>query len=186
MSHNNKPLIIYVTGAPGSGKTTLAKLISEQLFIPHVSSDLVHGGMHLTRPNGYDRRTGFHEAFVPLMVAMAKLDMSFVVDQVLQKDISKIDIIDKLTPWAQIVYIHTVATRSVDRHLARELARHNKGITLDDAGMRKRAEFHASNLAQTEHPADYENPVLIVHTDDGYEPSLEKIVEFIQKQQSVE
>lgn len=177
----NKPLIIYVTGAPGSGKTTLAKLISEQLFIPHVSSDLVHGGMHFTRPDDYDRHAGFHEAFVPLMVTMAKLGMSFVVDHVLQKDISKADVIDKLTPWAQIVYVHTIAAHSIDRHLARELARNDKGTVLDDEGLSKRAEFHASNLAQTEHPADYENPVLIVHTDDGYEPSLEEIVEFIQE-----
>lgn len=181
-SDSCKPLIIYVTGAPGSGKTTLAKLISEQLYIPHVSSDLVHGGAGLVRPDEYDRRQGFHEAFVPLMMAMARLRISFVVDQVLQKDISKTDIIDKLTPWARIVYVHTMAGNSIERHLARELTRRDKGVVLDEGGLKKRAEFHASNLAQTEQPADYESPVLVVRTEEGYEPSLEKIIDFIQRQ----
>ncbi len=44
----HKPSIIYVTGTPGSGKTTLVKCISERLYIPHVSSDLVHGGVSFT------------------------------------------------------------------------------------------------------------------------------------------
>ena len=85
----NKPLIIYVTGAPGSGKTTLARRISEQLYIPHVSPDLVHGGARFTLGKPNDRYKTLHEAFVPIMIGMTKRGISFVVDHVLQKDISK-------------------------------------------------------------------------------------------------
>lgn len=31
-----RPLIVYVSGAPGSGKTTLAAKIAAELFIPHI------------------------------------------------------------------------------------------------------------------------------------------------------
>lgn len=43
-----RPLIVYVSGPPGSGKTTLASKISHTLYIPHISSDLVHAGVRLT------------------------------------------------------------------------------------------------------------------------------------------
>lgn len=177
----SKPLIIYVTGAPGSGKTTLAKRISEQLYIPHVSSDLVHGGVRFTLGEPNDRYKTLHEAFVPIMVDMSKRGISFVVDHVLQKDMSKTDVIDKLLPHARIIFIHTVATNCIKRHLERELGRDDRGKVLDDDGLKKRADFHASNLSQTVEPADFETPVLIVDTDDGYDPALDEIVATIER-----
>ena len=177
----SKPLIIYVTGAPGSGKTTLAKRIAEQLYIPHVSSDLVHGGVRFTLGEPNDRYKTLHEAFVPIMVDMSKRGISFVVDHVLQKDMSKTDVIDKLLPHARIIFIHTVATNPIKRHLERELGRDDRGKVLDDDGLKKRADFHASNLSQTVEPADFETPVLIVDTDDGYDPALDEIVATIER-----
>lgn len=37
------------------GQTTLASLLSEQLYLPHVASDLVHGGVEYAYP-GHDRK----------------------------------------------------------------------------------------------------------------------------------
>lgn len=176
-----KPLIIYVSGAPGSGKTTLAKKISEALFIPHVSSDLVHGGVRLTQGAPNDRFKSFHEVFVPMMVSMAKMNVSFVVDQVLQEGVSKVDVIDKLIPFATIVYIHTYAHEPIDRHLARELARTDRGKVLDERGLRDRADFHRANLNKTVSPVNIGVKPLEVDTTDGYTPRFETIIDHIEQ-----
>jgi broad-specificity NMP kinase len=177
----DKPLIVYVTGAPGSGKTTLARRISDQLYIPHVSSDLIHGGVRFTIDEPNDRYKTLHEVFVPFMIEMAKLGVSFVVDHVLQKDVSKTDVIDRLSPHARIVFVHTAAIDPIKRHLERELGRDDKDKILDDDGLKKRADFHASNLHQTIEPSDFEKPVIVVDTNDGYSPAFDEIIANIER-----
>lgn len=171
-----KPVIIYVSGAPGAGKTTLAKRLSAELYVPHVSSDLIHGGHRFTDVENHDRAVSFHQAFVPLMQDMAQRGVSFVVDHVLQKDRSGQDVIDKLTPYARVIIIHVWAEDPIERHLERELLRTDKGIALGENGLRERAEFHRSNLENTLEPGDYGVPILAVDATDGYEPAFEEIV----------
>ena len=38
-----KPLAVVVSGAPGSGKTTLARDLSQEIGLPHLNKDLVCG-----------------------------------------------------------------------------------------------------------------------------------------------
>ena len=178
----SKPLIIYVSGPPGSGKSTLAEKISREFHIPHVSSDLVHGGSRMTAGEPIDRKKSLHEVYVPLMIWLAKSNVSFVVDHVLQKEMSKTDIIDKLTPFAEIVYIHLKTEDPVGRHLARELVRTDRGNHADEAAKVERADFHRNNLAQTEKPLDLGLPVIEINTSDGYEPSFESIIAFIESE----
>lgn len=181
-----KPLVVYVSGAPGSGKTTLAKKLSEELFIPHVSSDLIHGGVRLTNGGPNDRLKSLHESYVPILIDMAQKSISFVVDQVLQKDLSKADITDKLSPYASIVYIHTQTTNPIQRHLARELARKDRGRVLTPDELKTRSEFHRQNLGNTAEPVDIGIEPFIVDTTNGYSPSIEEIVDYIEQRYSKE
>lgn len=179
-----KPRIVYVSGAPGAGKTTLARKISAELYLPHVSSDLIHAGYRFTDAAAHhDRSVSFHQAFVPLMQDMAKRGVSFVVDHVLQKDRSKHDVLDKLLPYAHVVIIHVQADNPIKRHLDRELARSDKGRVLDEKSLRERADYHQSNLENTAEPGDYGVPVLTVNATDGYEPEFDQIISFIQHEQ---
>lgn len=176
-----KPLIVYVSGAPGSGKTTLARILAEQLYVPNISSDLIHGGVALTNPN-HERKGTLQNIFVPTMVNMVQMGISFVVDQVLQRGLSEEDIVNKLRPHAEIINIHTICINPIERYVARV-----KDSTLPSVVHRREhllglEKLHKNNLAKTSPPLELNVPLLVVNTDDGYDPSLDKILEFIKDQ----
>lgn len=173
------PLIVYVSGAPGAGKTTLAAKIAAELFVPHVSSDLVLGGIRLTAGRPIDRYKSFHHSFVPLMIAIARSGISFVVDNVLQEGLSKQDIIDKIAPYATIVYIHVYADNPIDRYIGRELTRTDKGVVMTENEILARAKFHRGNLPNTEEAIDIGIRPYIVNTTNGYDPDFNEIVNYI-------
>lgn len=174
-----KPIIIYISGAPGSGKTTLAKRLSEQLYIPHVSSDLVHGGASLTIGKPNNRHDTLLNGFVPLMQRYSDLGISFVVDQVLLRGVSEEQIIAQISDIAQIIYIHLETEDPIKRHLSREQSRSDDGKVLSPDDLIKRAQYHEGNLKISQNALDLHVPTLIVKTDNGYDPGFEQIVEFI-------
>ncbi len=174
-----KPVIIYVSGAPGSGKSSLAKKISRQLNIHHISSDLIHGSVAYLNPL-HDRGETIRDVFIPYLAETAKLGMSFVVDHVLQKDIAKETIINKLLPYAHIVYIHTRATDPIARYKTNIEEHDSAEVQERHDFLLSRAEFHSNNLENTVNPIDLALPLLVVDTDSDYDPSLEEILTFIK------
>ena len=174
-----KPLIVYVSGAPGSGKTTLARLLSEQLYVPHISSDLIHGGVAFSNPE-HDRKQTLHDVFVPTMIDMTQKGISFVVDQVLQKDTSEADIIDQLRPYATIINVHAVCTNPIERYISRIESSNLPSVVQRRQHLLELATQHKNNLPKTVEPLDLGLPCLVVNTDDGYEPALGEIVAFIR------
>jgi adenylate kinase family enzyme len=174
-----KPVIIYVSGAPGSGKTTLAIALAEQLHIPRISSDIIHGGVAFTHPD-HDRKQTLTNVFVPTLIDMTKKGISFVADQVLQKGVSEETIIDKLRPHATIVYIHTKASDPIQRYINRTRASKVASVVSRRENLLKRAAYHKVNLDNTNEPLEIGVPVLTVNTDDGYNPPLDEIIAFIK------
>lgn len=174
-----KPTVIYVSGAPGSGKTTLAKHLSEQLNLPRLSSDLVHGGVSFTRPD-HERSDTVRDIFVPYMIDTAKLGISFVVDHVLQKDIAKETIIEKLQEYANVLYIHTQTSDPIGRYRHRIETDESVDTKARRDLLLSRADCHANNLANTASMIELGVPTLVVNTDNAYEPDLGEILAFIQ------
>lgn len=174
-----KPTIIYVSGAPGAGKTTLSKLLSEQLYIPHIASDLVHGGIALTDPH-HDRRETLNNVFVPVMIDLAKRNLSFIADHVLQKGISEAGIIDRLKPYANIVYVHVETAHPIERYKHRVETSTLPSVVQRREHLLELAQPHTENLVKTRKPLDLGVPTITVQTDDGYAPDIDSVVAFIR------
>ncbi len=174
-----KPTIIYVSGAPGAGKTTLAKLLSEQLYIPLISSDLVHGGVALTNPT-HDRRETLNTVFVPVLIDLAKRNINCIADHVLQKGLSEDGIIHKLKPFANLIYIHVETAEPLKRYKHRIETSSLPSVIARRDHLFGLVGRHAANLEKTSRALDLKVPTLVVNTDDNYTPSLDSIVAFIR------
>lgn len=176
-----KPIIVYVSGAPGSGKTTLARHLSRQLNIHHISSDLIHGGVALTHPD-HARSQTVRDVFVPHMIESANRGISFVVDHVLQKNMARETIIEKLREHATIVYIHTQATDPIARYKENIETSESAEVQARRDILLDRAAHHADNLQNTADKIELDLPTLVVNTDNGYKPELRYVTEFIKSQ----
>lgn len=175
-----KPTVIYISGAPGSGKTTLANILADQLYVHRISSDLIKGGLAYTDPT-HDRNVATGSVFVPMLLEAAQHGVSYVVDHVLQKDIAEETIIRPLRQVANVIYIHTETKDPITRYIDRTTNSTVPDVVRRREILMERAIHHRNNLANTQHVIELDVPTLVVNTDDGYEPGVEQILEFIEK-----
>lgn len=179
-----KPLVVYISGAPGSGKTTLGRVLSDQLYIPQVSSDLIHGGVALANPN-HDRKATLKNVFVPTIVQMVEKGVSVVVDHVLLSGVSEADIIDRLRPHAEIINIHTQCVNPLERYRERVNTSKLPSIVKRREHLLSLMDMHLANLDKTSAPLDLDVPSLVVTTDDGYDPTIDDIIAFLHSNYTV-
>jgi adenylate kinase family enzyme len=175
-----KPTIIYVSGAPGSGKTTIAKLLAEQLYIDHISSDMVKGGLEFTNP-GQDRQASIANVFLPLLIDHAEKGVSFVVDHVLQKDIAKNTIIENLQSIANVIYVHVQTEDPIRRYIERIQNSELPDIIRRRELLLERATHHRDNLVNTAEVIDLDIPTIVVNTNGEYKPTIDEVITFINE-----
>jgi len=178
-----KPLIIIVSGAPGAGKTTLASTLSEQLYIPHISNDLVHGGIEFNDP-GHNRSVVMSTVLVPIMTEMAQKNISFVFDGALNRGNSKDTVVEKLKAVAQVINVHVVASDPIQRYTDRVAASEIPDIVRRKKLLLDRASYHREHLDDYAHPQSLGIPQIVVSTEDGYSPTVEEVVSFVHKSRS--
>jgi adenylylsulfate kinase-like enzyme len=101
------PRMVLVTGALGSGKTTLGRHLADALSVPHVNKDRIREGLWLTDPSTArdgDRIWGIWMSSVRLLLAAG---VSVVVDQTLYRGKSEADLWSQLLPLSRTVNVHT-------------------------------------------------------------------------------
>lgn len=169
--------MVLVTGAPGSGKSTLAVNLAETIRTPVVSKDRLRQGTLWTL--GSEDITAAPPGpplWYAVLEAHLQLGISVIGDMALFPGLSEGDVIERLSPLANLVAIHCRSTAALDRFEARSRSDPVHAAHVD-ALMPEAIRLSEETLE----PHELECPTLVVDTTDGYEPTIEAIVKFISE-----
>lgn len=172
-----RPLLIFVSGTPGAGKTTLARAISEYLRIPHVPRDEILRGMEMTVGGDIDRGEEGVMTYYSILTTMLNARVSLVTDGTIYKELSEKDIKTHLGSRATVINVHVRAKNEQERFIKRELER--KGWSSEWA-----TTYHDrldEIYPRTVEPLDLDVPLIEVDATHGYDPPIEEIIRQIRE-----
>lgn len=172
-----KPLLIIVSGAPGTGKTTFASKLAAHMRLLHIERDRAFDAMRFTfEPGAFSREKDGIHLFYELIASALKTQTSIVVDATLYKGKSENDIIP-LHQYAQIINVHCRAANEHQRFYEREVAKAGRTPDWLPTHMSKLDEIY--DLVRD--PLDLHCPIIEVDTTDAYSPSVRTIASRITK-----
>ena len=182
----NKPLLVIVTGRPGSGKTTLAHALAREICCPVFCRDEFKEGLCVTEQKKHtelppDTNGKVYEVFFRAVELVLQARMSLVAEAAFQHKLWA----PKLTPLLEFADIRIVVC-SVDSHAAR-----SRFIERGLANPR-REQFHRDTavhaakegialLVGNYDPPRLPVPTLHVDTTNGYQPDMASILTFVRQ-----
>jgi hypothetical protein len=180
------PRCIIVTGRPGSGKTTLSRLLGERLWMPVISRDVIKEGYVNTHGVKHDQLpadansvvTGF---FFELVEQYLVRRISIVIEAAFQHGVwaSRIGRLKAIS--RPLIVLCTVSgDLAARRHLERGLNDPRREFYHGD---KRVAAYRDTGVILP--AADYvaptlDVPTLEVSTEDGYSPTLDEMVRQIE------
>lgn len=168
-----KPDIIYLTGAPGSGKTQLARALNEKLYsYTHIDPDdlLQSFWEHNTENPDYDREKVGIPRMQRIIESLLADDVRLIVDS--QPDI---DWLKKISQKYRLINLHCQASNPAERFYNREVS--------PDGTVPDWLEEHMPKIKlyekEAKEPIDFGQKIIIVNCDNGYSPTIEEIVKLV-------
>ncbi|MFI8281351.1 AAA family ATPase [Streptomyces sp. NPDC085929] len=179
----NRPVLVVVSGPPATGKSTLARVLGEELGCPTIIRDEIKQGMVMNAPDhkadGDDPlNIPTLEAFFQAVTVLLKAGVTLVAEAAFQDRlwrpgleplmaIADLRVIQCTTPTATIVDRITERARA-DRHRAA----HGDAALLTDMAT---GTYDPGQFV----PISLDVPTLVVDTSDGYTPSTIEIEAFL-------
>jgi predicted kinase len=179
-----------ITGEPGSGKTTLGTDLSRALRVPFIARDDVRGGLYFTagawsdRPRDVPTSQQAVETFLRIVETTVSLGVSCVVEYVVRH--GRPQDLERIATVAECVVLFTWCRDPFERFATRNNADRllNRPPVLDALGYAT-VDQHTSDasdrmlLVSRDMRTDFDLPLLRVNTDDGYDPGLESIIDYV-------
>ena len=166
------PLAVLVSGAPGSGKTTLAASLADGLDLPVVDKDRLVHGIWRTRDRALDLGAPGVEPFYRTMELWADLGVSFVAEQTFFRGVSEPDVAQRLAPRSVLVNVHCRSTYALTRFERRM----RDDALCGEARLKKLLPLAERLQFELYEPLTLDCPLIVVDTDDGYVPPLRSVI----------
>lgn len=182
--------VVLVTGAPGSGKSTLGAELARSLRIPFVARDDVRGGLFFTdggwtsNPRRVPTSDEAVETLLRMIETTAGLGVSCIVEYVIRQ--GRPHDWARITAAADCVVLMTTCRDAMSRftHRARNDALLNRQPVLDALGQASIEDHTTEAVSRMESVTDemrtdVDVPMLQVATDQEYQPGLDQIIDFV-------
>lgn len=172
-----RPLLVIVSGAPGAGKSMLARKIADYMRFPHIERDTVLRSVEFGSDKQLNRANDIVPLYYDLLQTMMRQGMSVVTDGTIYKGISEADIKEKLVPFAHVINVHARAKNEHQRWLDRENARESRDS-------KEWIDGHLPTLHKVYEsavdPLEIGVKIIEVDCNDGYNPEIPDIVAMIE------
>ena len=178
-NNDRLPLLVVVSGAPGSGKTTLARALADEMKLHHFERDRLFWSVEFTTgiPK-LDRQNVGIPLFYKIVEQLLADKLSLVIDGTLYKGASEVEI-RRLQHVADVVNIHCRAENTTQRFHDRLVP---KGEPTPEW-----VEEHMVHLEKikpfVEHPLEIDWDIIEVDTNGVYHPSVKEIADQLRKRQ---